>query len=84
MNYYRKTLLLVALIAAIVLIGNQSGHACPNCYGDPESPMTDGMNMAIMSLLGVTGGVLAGVVGFFLYLRRRFLSLNERFSNRLN
>jgi len=59
-------------------------HACPGCYGDPDSPMTEGMNMAIVSLLGVTGGVLGGVVLFFMHVRRRTHALNRRFKNMLN
>jgi hypothetical protein len=46
--------------------------------------MTSGMNMAIVSLLGITGGVLAAFMAFFVFLRRRFRLLNERFTNRLN
>jgi heme/copper-type cytochrome/quinol oxidase subunit 2 len=74
----RKTLLLIAVVIAILLSAAQTGHACPNCYGDPESPLTDGLNMAIMSLLGVTGSVLGGFIGFFFFLRRRFRLLNQR------
>jgi heme/copper-type cytochrome/quinol oxidase subunit 2 len=84
MSYDRKTFLLIAVVVVILLSANQHGYACPNCYGDPESPLTDGMNMAIISLLGVTGGVLTGVVGFFLYLRRRFRLFSEQSSSRLN
>jgi hypothetical protein len=71
---------LIALIASL----HQIGNACPNCYGDPNSSMTAGMNMAIISLLGITGGVLAGFTAFFVFLRRRFRLLNDRFANRLN
>jgi heme/copper-type cytochrome/quinol oxidase subunit 2 len=84
MSCNRKTLLLITAVTVMVLFGIQQSHACPNCYGDPESPLTDGMNMAIVSLLGVTGGVLSGVVGFFLYLRRRFRLSGEQSSNTLN
>jgi len=84
MSYDRKTLLLIAVVVAILLSANQHGYACPNCYGDPESALTDGMNMAIISLLGVTGSVLGGFIGFFLFLRRRFRLLSEQSSNKLN
>jgi hypothetical protein len=33
--------------------------------------MTQGMNMAILSLLGITGGVLVAFGSFFVYLRKR-------------
>jgi hypothetical protein len=84
MSYNRKTLLLIAVVVASLLSANQHGYACPNCYGDPESPLTDGMNMAIISLLGVTGSVLGGFIGFFLFLRRRFRLFSEQSSNTLN
>jgi len=45
--------------------------ACAVCYGDPQAPMTNGMNMAILSLLGITGGVLSAFVAFFVFLRKR-------------
>jgi LPXTG-motif cell wall-anchored protein len=44
---------------------------CAVCYGDPQAPMTNGMNMAILSLLGITGGVLSVFVAFFVFLRKR-------------
>ena len=84
MNTHRTTVLLAATLAALMLTGLHSGQACPNCYGDPQSSMTDGMNMGIVSLLGVTGSVLAGVGAFFLFLRRRLRLFNQRFANKLN
>jgi hypothetical protein len=59
-------------------------NACPSCYGDPDSPMTHGMTMAILSLLGITATVLGGLVLFFLYLRHRTRAINRRFQNMLN
>tara|TARA_R100001443_G_scaffold50593_1_gene62670 strand:- start:703 stop:918 length:216 start_codon:yes stop_codon:yes gene_type:complete len=37
-------------------------YSCGVCYGDPNSAAVDGMNKAIISLLGTTGFVLSGVV----------------------
>ena len=74
----------VALVVFVLVITTGSASACPSCYGAPDSPMTEGMNMAIMSLLGVTGGVLAAFVGFFVYLRRRAQQLQRMFGQRLN
>ena len=45
--------------------------ACATCFGAPDSPMTQGMNMAIFTLLGVTGVVLGGFVWMIVYLVRR-------------
>ena len=43
-------------------------QACATCYGESDSPMAQGMNWGIMSLLLVIGTVLGGVVAFFAYL----------------
>jgi len=48
--------------------------ACAACYGQSDSPMANGMNWGIMSLLVVIGGVLGGVAAFFIYLARRAAS----------
>lgn len=79
-----RSIVYVGVLAGLFVSIHQVGNACPNCYGDPDSSMTAGMNMAIVSLLGITGGVLAGFMAFFVFLRRRFRLLNERFANRLN
>ena len=51
--------------------------ACSVCGGDPASPLTAGMNMAIVALLVITGGVLSACSAFFLYLRRRARAARE-------
>lgn len=38
------------------------GYSCGTCYGDPNSAAVEGMNWAIIFLLGTTGSVLSGVV----------------------
>jgi len=47
--------------------------ACGSCYGAADSSSTAGMNFAILSMIGVTGGVLAAMSSFFFYLRKRAL-----------
>ena len=62
----------VTLTAAVsLLVIPDIVRACATCYGAPDDPMTAGMNMAILLLLGVTGGVLGGIATFMLYLRKR-------------
>jgi len=72
------------LLAVLYCTFAQMAAACPSCYGDPDSPMTSGMNAAIMILLGITGSVLAGVTIFFVYLRKRWVAVNRPFQNMLN
>ena len=38
------------------------GYSCGTCYGDQNSAAVEGMNWAIIFLLGTTGSVLSGVV----------------------
>lgn len=83
MNRSYRMAVLIA-IAFVVTFGMQNVIACPSCYGAPDSPMTEGMNMAILSLLGITGGVLMSFVAFFVYLRRRARMLHCMFTQRLN
>jgi hypothetical protein len=45
--------------------------ACPVCYTDPNSSTSNALSYAIVVLLGVTGSVLGGFAGLFLYLRKR-------------
>jgi hypothetical protein len=82
----RSTALLCAacLLAVFVLMAAQPSFACPSCYGAADSAETEGVNWAILSLLGITGTVLFGVSALFISLRKRALEFNRRFSDRLN
>ncbi len=58
-------------IAFIALLPIES-LACPVCFGgDPDSPMMQSASWAVFTLLGVTGGVLSGFVGFIFHLIKR-------------
>ena len=45
--------------------------ACATCFGDPNAAATQGMNKAIITMLGVTGGVLGGIGSSIYVLNRR-------------
>ncbi|MGA7159359.1 MAG: hypothetical protein WBZ48_00015 [Bacteroidota bacterium] len=66
-----RIVMVVAFAAARALCFPNSLFACGACYGAADSPATHGMNFAILSMIGVTGGVLAALTSFFLYLRKR-------------
>ena len=51
MNNYFLLLLLIDVV-----------YSCGVCFGDPNSSAVDGMNKAIIFLLGTTGFVLSGIV----------------------
>ena len=67
----RRAALLVLLAAGLAA----HAAACPVCYGAPDSPSTQGMTAAVISLLGVTGGVLAAFGTMFIRLRNRARAL---------
>lgn len=46
--------------------------ACAACYGgNIDSPMTDGMNWGILTLLAILGTVLAAALTFLIYAIRK-------------
>src|SRR6266566_2014279 len=45
--------------------------ACAACYGQADSPMAQGMNWGIFSLLAVVVLVLGAFAAFFVYLAKR-------------
>ena len=45
--------------------------ACAACYGQSDSPLAQGMNWGIFSLLGVLVSVLTGITTFFVVVSRK-------------
>jgi hypothetical protein len=60
-------------LTAFLLLGATPAvlQACSTCFGDPNSPMTKGMNVGILVLLFIVGGVLGAIGAFFFYLFKR-------------
>jgi hypothetical protein len=65
-----KKKIIISLVISLVLIPEVS-YACATCFGNPNAVATQGMNKAIIAMLGITGGVLGGVGSFIYVLRRR-------------
>ena len=61
--------ILLISFAGIPLYGR--AISCPSCYGAADSPMTAGMNAAILVMLGITGVVLTLVSVFFVSLWKK-------------
>ena len=57
--------------AALLVLTPSASLACPICFGDPDSPLAQGANWAVFTLLGITGGVLSAFVGFIFHLIKR-------------
>lgn len=53
------------------MIGLTSILACATCFGAADSAQTEGMNMAIFTLLGFTALVLGCLAAAFVYFWRR-------------
>jgi len=75
-----KPLVLAMATAGLAL--PRLAAACATCYGDPQAPMTQGMNNAILMLLAVVGVVYVGVGKLFWDFRKRSKRLEERRSVR--
>ena len=59
---------LVVIGALLLLADNSAAWACAVCFGAADSPMTQGMNMAILLMLGILACVATGFVMFFIRL----------------
>ena len=61
--------MMFACLAA--LLSAQPALACSVCFGDPTSPMTQGVHAGVLVLLGVVGVVLTGLASLLLFWMRR-------------
>ena len=69
------------IIGIIIFVFPQTSHACAVCYGDPQAPMTAGLNQAILFLLGVIGFILSIILTVCVYFYKRTKSLNKARAN---
>lgn len=68
MKSHRKT----AVLAALAGLVPSPLFACAACYGgNIDSPMTNGMNWGILTLMGVVLTVLASFLVFFIHIIRK-------------
>jgi hypothetical protein len=71
MSRSRITCFVLLGAALLVVALPDSAPACASCFGQSDSPLAKGMNMGILSLLGVVVFVLGGFAAFFIYLVKR-------------
>jgi hypothetical protein len=63
-------------LLALAVLAPMPTFACATCYGgNIDSPMTDGMNLGIFTLLGVVGTVLASFLAFLIFIFRKSAAL---------
>jgi len=58
------------LVLAVVLLPEVS-YACATCFGNPNAAASQGINKAIIAMLGITGTVLGGFGSSIYVLNRR-------------
>jgi len=65
--------IVVSAVAAVtaVLVVPEIAHACASCFGNPDAAMTQGLNKAILALLGFVGLVQVGIVKVMWDIRKR-------------
>ncbi len=76
-----KRILHIIILSFIILFVPETAQACATCFGDPSAPAVQGMHWAIITLLGVTGGVLGGVIATIISIGKRtkkFPQLNKQ------
>ena len=72
MSQKPPALLVSALLICLAAISiAQPVIACSVCYGDPNSPMTKGVEAGVLVLLAVVGGVLLLIGSLLLFWMRR-------------
>lgn len=60
-----------ATVVTLVMAVPRVLLACAVCYGAPDAAQTRGMNLGIVTMLGVTGVVLGGFGGMIFCFARR-------------
>jgi len=70
-----RQLVLFALLVALAI--PSIAHACPVCFGDPNSPMTKSTTNAVWFLLGIVGFVQIGFVALFVTFWRRARAMKK-------
>ena len=73
---------LIRLVFLILIIGfPKLLMACATCYGAPDTPATQGLNMAILVLLAFTGSILSFIIIATISLYKRSKSYQLQVSN---
>ncbi len=79
MKSSRKFLKIIFVAAAISVFTASQLFACPACGSAnsdmPASPLTNGMNLGILTLFGVIATVLGSIATFFVFIIRREAAL---------
>ncbi|MBH50785.1 MAG: hypothetical protein VYA83_05645 [Candidatus Neomarinimicrobiota bacterium] len=72
----------IVVTLAIIIVVPEIAYACSTCFGDPNAKATQGMNLAIITMLTITGGVLSSFVSFIYVLNKRAKEYAKTLSKR--
>ena len=61
----------------IIIISLSALFPCAVCYGNPESPMTHGMNMGVLTLMGFITFILCVIVYSIITISIRTKNINN-------
>ena len=61
----------------ILLLFTNMVYPCAVCYGNPEDPMAQGMNMGILTLMGFIGFVLIMVLSTIISISLKTKKINN-------
>jgi len=79
-----RGLRILGILGVLLAVIGHAAYACPSCYtGASDSPLAQGMNAAILVMLGITGFVLGLFVVFFIMLRRRSRTSQSQASDKI-
>jgi hypothetical protein len=70
-NAGHKFLKLIPAAAVLALASPAPAVACATCFGQSDSPLAQGLNWGIFTLLGVVLAVLGSALTFFIHLIRK-------------
>ena len=65
------------IFTILILVGFEQLSACAACYGDPSSSAGKGMDMAIITLLGVIGPLLIAIAIGIISIGLKSKKLNQ-------
>ena len=68
--------MLIKFISIIILFSSVL-FPCAVCYGNPESPMSHGMNMGVLTLMGFIGFILCIIVYSIISISIRTKNINN-------
>ena len=74
-----------SIVSLVVLLMPKGAWACATCFGAEGDPQTEGLNMAIITLLGVTYTLFTGMgVAAFLMWRKNQKRMMEEAEHELS